>query len=182
MRLDDPGLREHCVKIEQQLQAALERLNDLASSPRIVTTAAEVEALEREVSEAADRVAGLVVGRILQHSVATSQAQEEAAALAKATSRQMKHQGWREVRVRGARGEAMTIRSPYFSGKKVGRAKRATGIYGGLARLGILDRCTPLLCADVAQMAVVCASFEEAALLLAQRGLDLDPKTVRSIA
>ena len=182
MTIDDPGLREHCVKIEQQLQAALKRLTDLASSPRVVTTAAELEALEREVSEAADRVTGLVVGRILQPSVITPEAQEQAAALAKATSRMMKHQGWREVRVRGARGEAMAIRSPYWSGKKVGRAKRATGIYGALARLGIADRCTPLLCADVAQMAVVCSSFVEAALLLHQRGLDLDPKTVRSIA
>ncbi len=182
MRIDDPGLREHCEKIEQQLQEAMAALRALAQAGRIVTSATEFEALEREVGQAADRVAGLVVGLVLQRSVATPEAQEEARALAKATSRQMKHQGWREVAVRGTRGEAMAIRSPYWSGKKVGRAKRAKGIYGGLARLGIADRCTPLLCADVAQMAVVCSSFEEAALLLQQRGLSLDPKTVRSIA
>jgi hypothetical protein len=77
MTIDDPGLREHCERIEEQLQAALERLSDLASSPRLVTTAAEVEALEREVGQVTDRAAGLVVGRILQQSVITPEAQQE---------------------------------------------------------------------------------------------------------
>lgn len=181
MTIDDPGLREHCAKLELQLQEAMAALTALADSTRVLTTAAEVEAFEREVSEAADRAVGFVVGLALQRSVLTPEAQQQARALAKATSRMMKHQGWREVRVRGARGDAMAILSPYWSGKKVGRARRATGIYGALSGLGIEDRCTPLLAADVAQMAVVCGSFDEAALLLEQRGLDLDPKTVRSI-
>lgn len=181
MTTDDPGLREHLANIELTLQEAMAALTALADSPGIVGTAAELEALEREVGEAADLVASCVVAVALQRSCLTPESQEQARALAKATSRMMKHQGWREVRVRGVRGPAMVIRSPYWSGKKVGRAKRATGIYGALARLGIADRSTPLLCADVAQMAVVCASFEEAALLLEQRGLALDPKTVRAI-
>lgn len=181
MTTDDPGLREHCEKLELQLQEALAALTSLSDSARVLTTAAELETFEREVGQAADRVAGLVVGLALQFSVLTPDAQEQARALAKATSRMMKHHGWRAVGVRGTRGDAMTILSPYWSGKKVGRARRATGIYGALARLGIEDRCTPLLAADVAQMAVVCGSFDEAALLLEQRGLELDPKTVRSI-
>jgi len=181
MRTDDPGLREHCEKIGNQLQEAIEGLRALAEGSRVVTSAAELEALEHEVGEATDRVAGLLVGALIQHSVRTPEAQGEAAALAKAASRKMKHQGWREVRVRSVRGESVPILTPYWCGKKVGRAKRATGTYAALVRLGIEDRCTPLLCADVAQMAVVCGSFEEAALLLEQRGLDLDPKTVRAI-
>lgn len=181
MTIDDPGLREHCAKLELQLQEAMAALTALADSARVLATAADLEAFEREVGQAADRVAGSVVGLALQRSVLTPEAQHQARDLAKATSRMMKHQGWRAVRVRGARGDAMTIRSPYWSGKKVGRARRATGIFPALARLGIEDRCSPGLASDVAQMAVVCGSFEEAALLLEQRGLDLDQKTVRSI-
>ena len=129
MRIDDPGLREHCVEIERRLQEAIEGLKTLAESSRVVTSASELEALELEVAVATDRIAGLLVGLVLQRSILTPEAQGEAAALAKAASRRMKHQGWREVRVRSLRGESTPILTPYWCGKKVGRAKRATGIY-----------------------------------------------------
>jgi hypothetical protein len=182
MEIDDPGLREHCAKIEQQLQEAITVVTSLATSQRVVATAAELEALEFEVSKATDRVAGLLVGLVVQQSIIRPEAQQEAARVAKATSRMMKHQGWREVSVRGVRGEAVRILTAYWSGKRVGRAKRGTGIYAGLARLGIDHSTTPLLASDVARMAAVCGSFEEAALVLEQRALPFDTKTVRAIA
>src|SRR5262249_27983102 len=160
-------------KIEHQLQERLEAVKRLASQRRLVTTPAEIEAFEQEVGQATDALAGAIVGLTIQLSVATPQAQTQAAELAKATSRTMKHQGWREVAVRTTRGGEVRIRTPYWSGKKTGRAKRATGLYASLALLGIWDHCTPALAACVAQMAVVCSSFEEATLVLAERGLEL---------
>jgi len=182
METDDPGLREHCAKIEQQLQEAITVVRTLATSQRVVTTAAELEALELEVSEATDRVAGLVVGLVIQQSLITPEAQESAALLAKATSRMMKHQGWREVSVRGVRGDAVRLLTAYWSGKRVGRAKRGSGIYAGLARLGIEHATTPRLASEVARMAAVCGSFHEASVVLEQRALALDAKTVRAIS
>jgi hypothetical protein len=181
MKIDDPGLLEHLAKIDQELQAAIADLEARAREVRRVTTPAELEALERAVAASTDRVAGLLVGRSIQRSTSTAEAQREAAVLAKATSRQMKHQGWREVAVRSTRGAPVRILTPYWSGKKRGRVRRATGIYAALAPLGIADRSTPLLASDVAQMAVVWGSFAEAATLVQVRGLDLDTKTVRAM-
>jgi hypothetical protein len=181
MTIDDPGLRDHLAKIESELQAALGALQRLAAERPIVRSAADLEALERQVAEATDRVHAVVIGRSIQDSIATPDAQAEASALAKATSRQMKHQGWRERAVRSTRGEPVRVLVPYFSGAKRGRARRATGIYPSLVALGIADGVTPQLSSDVARMAAVCGSFEEAATLLELRGLRLDVKTVRSI-
>jgi hypothetical protein len=182
MTTDDPGLRDHLANIELELQAALAALEALASERPIVRSAADLDALERRAAEAADRVGALVIGRSIQDSVSTPEAQREASALARATSRQMKHQGWRARAVRSTRGEPVRVRVPSFSGKKRGRARRATGIYPQLVALGIADGLTPRLSSDVARMAAVCGSFDEAADLLELRGLSLDTKTVRSIA
>jgi hypothetical protein len=181
MTTDDPGLREHLANIELELQAALTALHQLADERTLVGSAAELEALERRVAEAADRVGAVLICRSIQDSVTTPEAQAEAAALAKAHSRQMRHQGWRERAVRSTRGAPVRVLVPYWSGKKRGRARRATGIYPSLVALGIADGLTPRLASDVARMAAVCGSFEEAADLLDLRGLRLDAKTVRAI-
>jgi hypothetical protein len=51
-----------------------------------------------------------------------------------------------------------------------------------LVLLGIYDRCTPALAADISLLAAMLGSLEEAREVLAQRGVELDIKTLRLIA
>jgi hypothetical protein len=62
------------------------------------------------------------------------------------------------------------------------RGKRYAGLYAGLVLLGIYDRCTPALAAEVSLLAAMLGSLDEARDVLAQRGVDLDIKTLRLIA
>jgi hypothetical protein len=51
-----------------------------------------------------------------------------------------------------------------------------------LVLLGIYDRCTPALAAEVSLLAAMLGSLDEARDVLAQRGVELDIKTLRLIA
>jgi hypothetical protein len=51
-----------------------------------------------------------------------------------------------------------------------------------LVLLGIYDRCTPALAAEVSLFAAMLGSLAEARDVLAARGIELDTKTVRLIA
>jgi len=55
-------------------------------------------------------------------------------------------------------------------------------VYAGLVLLGIHDRCTPALAAEVSLLAAMLGSLEEAQDVLAARGVQLDTKTIRTIA
>ena len=48
--------------------------------------------------------------------------------------------------------------------------------------LGIHDHCTPLLASEVSLIAVAMSSFEEAGMMLADRGICLDVSTIKNIA
>src|SRR2546430_543876 len=60
--------------------------------------------------------------------------------------------------------------------------KRDAGVYAGLVLLGIYDRCTPALAAEVSLLAAMLGSLDEAQAVLTDRGIALDTKTVRLIA
>ncbi|MEK7380948.1 MAG: hypothetical protein AAB075_08065, partial [Gemmatimonadota bacterium] len=62
------------------------------------------------------------------------------------------------------------------------RQGTGTGCYPVLAALGIERQATPALASEVTRQTVRVASFEEAHQALAERGIRLDRKTVRTLA
>jgi hypothetical protein len=75
------------------------------------------------------------------------------------------------------------IDASYFTRKSERRGKRRwPGLYPGLQLLGIHDRCTPALAAEVSLLAAMVGSLAEAGKVLAEQGIRLDTKTVRRIA
>jgi hypothetical protein len=87
------------------------------------------------------------------------------------------------VWVRTAQGLAVPVWVTYYRRKGQRQAgKRYAGVYAGLVLLGIYDRCTPALAAEVSLLAAMLGSLDEAQDVLADRGVQLDTKTVRQIA
>lgn len=180
MHNDDSSVKADIAGLETELQAALKQLEQLREAPRVLRTAAELEAFEREVAEATDRVAALTVALKLQASLDSPELQAESAELAKASGRKMRHQGRREVEIRFARGGVVRLKVSYWSGKRGGR-KRGSGFYPGLVLLGIYEHCTPLLASDLAQLAAAAGSLAEAVAWLADHGVKIDIKTLRAV-
>ena len=92
----------------------------------------------------------------------------------------------RGVRIRLGAGELVEVQAPYFlkARAKRGRKKRGPngrGVYLSLEVLGFVDRCSARLISEVAQMALLCPSFEVAREVLARGGVVLDIKTIRRL-
>ncbi len=104
----------------------------------------------------------------------------------------LRHRGRRTTPVRFLGGARLTVATPYLSedrrphrGRRRGVGRRGatgSGCYPVLEALGIWNRATPALLGEVACHAVRSASFAEARQALAERGIALDKKTVRTLA
>lgn len=98
---------------------------------------------------------------------------------------------WRESPVQLLGGARLMLRTPYvvrdlrgLRGRKRGVGRRGpagTGTYPVFAALGIDFRATPAVQSAVAKQSVRGASTAEARAALAERGIELNSKTVRSI-
>jgi len=98
-------------------------------------------------------------------------------------------EGDREVPLTFLGGSSLPVRTPYVLARKrrVGsiprsqRGKQGNGSYPVLRQLGFLDRVSPGLVSEIGNR-VSSTSIEEARVDLARRGIDLDFKTVRTVA
>src|SRR5215831_8940860 len=130
-----------------------------------------------------DRLKSLLVGYHLQQALDSPTLQTEQELLVSHWPTSLKSDGKVRVRIRTAQGHTVAVWTTYYRRKARRRAgKRYRGVYAGLIILGIYDRCTPALAAEVSLLAAMLGSLQEAHDVLVNRGVVLDPKTVRTIA
>ena len=179
----DSGLISQDSDYASHIQEVLNELRQRQQTSRVVTSPDALEALEREIRQRTDRLGSLLVGQHLQYALDSAALQAEQAQLVSQWPKPLKNDGKVEVRIRTAQGDTMPVRVSYYrrKGQKRG-AKRSAGVYGGLVVLGIYDRCTPGLAAEVSLLAAMLGSLQEAQDVLANRGVELDTKAVRRIA
>ena len=101
--------------------------------------------------------------------------------------KRMKSEGKKAVRIRTTLGSAIKVRVRYYRrqydrSRSRRRGKRQAGVYAGLALLGIHERSTPLLNSEVGMLTALLGSLSETQEVLAQRGVELDVKTIRLLA
>jgi hypothetical protein len=151
--------------------------------PTLATSPQDLEALERDIRQHTDHLGSLLVGHHLQHSLDADALQAEQDQLVSQWPKALKNDGRVKVWVHTAQGWSVPVWVTYYRHKGKRRAgKRYPGLYAGLVLLGIYDRCTPALAAEISLLAAMLGSLEEAQDVLAERGIELDPKTVRLIA
>jgi hypothetical protein len=172
----------HVEALRGQIQGALAEVGRLVESPEVVRSGEALEALERRIVGLTDRLAGLLTGLQVQTTLAAEEVRAEAGDLAKGCTRKLRDHGLREVQMRPLRGEAVAIQVAYYRTGSRRAGSRGKGLYPGLVLLGIHDRCTPGLASEVSLLATALSSFEEAARMLQERGIQMDAKTVRLIS
>jgi hypothetical protein len=179
----DSGSIRQDTDYTRHIQEALHALHQLQQTPRLVTSPDELEALEREMRQHTDRLGSLLVGYHLQQALDSAALQAEQEQLVRQWPKPLKNDGRVKVGIRTAHGMAVSVWVTYHRRKGQRRAgKRDAGVYAGLVLLGIYDRCTPALAAEVSLLAAMVGSLDEAQAVLTDRGITLDTKTVRLIA
>src|SRR3989440_11836176 len=167
----------------RHIQEALHELHQLQQTPWLVTSPDEREALEREIRQRTDRLGSLLVGHHLQQALDSAALQALQEQLVSQWPKPLKNDGKVKVLMRTAQGLAVPLWVTYYRRKGQRRAgQRSAGVYAGLVILGMYDRCTPALAAEVSLLAAMLGSLQEAQDVLAGRGVALDTKTVRLIA
>jgi hypothetical protein len=167
----------------RDIQETLNELRQMQQTPRLVTSPDDLEALEREIRQRTDRLGSLLVGYHLQQALDAATVQAEQEQLVRQWPKPLKNDGKVTVMVRTVQGLAVPVRVTYY--RRTGQRRagaRYAGVYAGLVILGIYDRCTPALAAEVSLFAAMLGSLDEAQAVLADRGVALDTKTVRLIA
>jgi hypothetical protein len=179
----DSSLASQDTDYTRDIQEVLDELQQLQQTPRLVTSPDELEALEREIRRRTDHLGSLLVGSHLQQALDSTALQAEQERLVSHWPKPLKNDGKVKVWVRTAQGLAVPVWVTYYRRKGPRRAgKRYAGIYAGLVVLGIYERCTPALAAEVSLLAAMLGSLHEAQDVLANRGVELDTKTIRLIA
>src|SRR5882672_5131698 len=179
----ESGLTSQESDYVSHIQEVLNELRQMQQTPQLVTSPDALETLEREIRQRTDRLGSLLVGYHMQQALDSAALQAEQAQLVSQWPKSLKNDGKVKVRVRTAQGHTVPVWVAYYRRKGQRRVgKRDAGVYAGLVVLGIYDRCTPALAAEVSLFAAMLGSLREAQDVLADRGVALDTKTVRLIA
>src|SRR6266852_7787109 len=179
----DSGVNSQDTDYARHIQEVLDELRQMQQRPQLGTSPDALEALEREIRQRTDRLGSLLVGYHLQQALDAATFQAEQEQLVRQWPKPLKNDGKVTVMVRTVQGLAVPVRLTYYRRQGQRRAgKRDAGVYAGLVLLGIYDRCTPALAAEVSLLAAMLGSLDEARDVLADRGVDLDSKTLRLIA
>jgi len=159
-----------------------------AAGPR---TPVEFLALERGVLAAAGQQADAILAYHLTQAHRDAAFVQQAVQAARARHGGMlRHKGLRPTWVLLPGGTHCALYTPYLrpaTPRRPGRKRRrrgptGVGVYPVLEALGVGDRVSPATRAQLALYTVQAGSYQEAVVLLAERGLAVDPETLLRVA
>lgn len=159
-----------------------------APSPR---TPQAFWALEQAVQTTAGQVADQILGHHLAQLHQDPQFVGQAIQQAREHSPvRLVHKGFKTVSVLLSGGTRFLLKTPYLrpdrrgkrGRKRTQRGPQGEGRYPVLEAIGIRDGVSPATRSQLALYTVQAGSYQEAILLLAQRGLKVDPATLQRVA
>jgi hypothetical protein len=179
-------LREALAVVEDDVLGALSGAVEKRSAEAFL---ALEETLMRQFLTVSSHVVAGVLGYLHRDAGWVAGAVRKARA---AASRPTRSRGRRRTPVHFLGGALLWIETPYVMDDLRGRpgpnrasgrrGPSGSGTYPVLEALGIAHRATPALRSEVARQTVRESSFEEARQALAERGIELNGKSVRAIA
>ena len=123
MAKETPNERVQAEEIQTQINQALEELDQIRNQRQSITTPADLQAAERTIIQATDKLAALMTGLKIQQTVDSDELSKKADELVQAMPEKLKNQGRRLVSIRTSRGAAVKVAAPYYSRKKKKRQR-----------------------------------------------------------
>jgi hypothetical protein len=115
---DTLGRTDQAEEIQNQLNQAFKELDQIRKTQQSITEPDGLQAVEREILQATDKIAALMTALKIQQAVDSDELSEKADELVQAMPEKLKNQGRRLVSIRTSRGAAVKVAAPYYSRKK----------------------------------------------------------------
>ena len=103
--------------IDEQIQKALKEIEELVKKKVTIKNAKDLEATEKEIIKATDKLAGLITSQKIQQSIDSPEMQRESKEFIESLPNKLKNQGQREVQIYPSRGGPVKVKTSYFSKK-----------------------------------------------------------------
>jgi len=113
----ETGTIDQAEQIQNQLNQALQELDQIRNTRQIITDPDAMEAVERTIVQATDKIAALMTALKLQQAVDSDELREKADELVRNMPEKLKNQGRRLMSIQTSRGAAVQVAAPYFSRK-----------------------------------------------------------------
>jgi hypothetical protein len=112
------GSIDQAEKLQNQLNQVFNELDQIRNTRQSITDPDGLEAVERAILKATDKIAALMTALKIQQAIDSDELRDKADELVHAMPEKLKNQGRRPVSIRTSRGAAITVAAPYFSRKK----------------------------------------------------------------
>ena len=124
MTKEAPSEAGQAEEIQRQITQALEELDRIRNQRQSISTPEDLQAAERAIITATDKLAALMTGLKIQQAVDSDDLKEKADQLIQSMPGKLKNQGRRLVTIQTSRGEPVKVDAPYFSRKKKKKKKK----------------------------------------------------------
>ena len=118
MAEETPNATDQAEEIQNKINQALKELDQIRNKQQSITTPAELQAAERAIVNATDKIASLMTGLKIQQAVDSDDLDEKSDQLVQSMPEKLKNQGKRLVSIQTSRGEPVKVAAPYYSRKK----------------------------------------------------------------
>jgi predicted membrane chloride channel (bestrophin family) len=118
MTQESSGNIDQAEELQNQLNQALKELDQIRNTQQVITDPDALQAVERAILKATDKIAVLMTALKIQQAVDSDELREKADELVQAMPEKLKNQGRRLVSIQTSRGAAVKVAAPYFSRKK----------------------------------------------------------------
>jgi hypothetical protein len=172
--------RDRLAEIRAEIRDVQQQIDAQRRDARVIRTAEDLKAREREIAALTDRLAALLLTEAMQAALDDPENRRRARPLSQGAGHTLKDQGRRDVTLRTTCGPVV-VRATYFS-RNCDRDKAGKGMYPMLLLWGVHDRCTSAVGSEISKLVAMLGSLEEVEQVLCDRGRPLDLKTIRAIA
>ena len=111
-------------KIEDQIKEAFREIELITKQQAKIKDADDLEALEKTIIKATDKLAGLITAQKIQQALDSEEIKQQTKELIKNLPKPMKNQGQREVEITPSRGDPVKVKATYYSKKKKKKRKK----------------------------------------------------------
>ncbi len=115
---------EHAKSIKQQIDETLKEIEKVKNQTIKIRNAAELAKFEKDIAKATDRLAGLLTAKAVQETLDSDDFRQQSSELINHMPQKMESQGLRDVKIKPARGESVTVKAAYYTKKKKRKRKK----------------------------------------------------------